>query len=278
MKKIIVITLMVIGLSNCTTLELVKTVGTYLYKMSKTQYAGHYKVGNPYKVGGIWYTPEVDTSYDKTGVASWYGADFDGKLTSNGEMFDKDVISAAHKTLPLPSVVRVTNLENRKSMLIRVNDRGPYVNNRIIDLSEAAAKKLGVYQKGTAKVRVQFDNDATNKMFAHSSHKDYKRPKSHVGHGTAGHIKIAKKKNIPKRKDASRGLFVQSGAYSKYETAKKVAEDLKSISRVVIQEVKINNKNIFRVRMGPFSDEKDADVADSKANMLGYKDAIIVYD
>lgn len=116
---------------------------------------GIYKLGKPYKVNGIWYFPKEDAKYDEIGVASWYGPGFHQKITANGEYFDMDLVTAAHKTLPLPSVVRVTNLENGRSLLIRVNDRGPFVNDRIIDLSRKAADLLGFIAKGTAKVRVE---------------------------------------------------------------------------------------------------------------------------
>ncbi len=117
---------------------------------------GHYKVGQPYKIKGRWYRPEYDPSYSKVGTASWYGADFHGLPTANGEVFDKEQISAAHPTLPLPSIVRVTNLENGRSLDIRVNDRGPFIGDRLIDLSEAAARELGYEDEGLARVQVDF--------------------------------------------------------------------------------------------------------------------------
>lgn len=116
---------------------------------------GTYKVGSPYQVEGKWYYPKVDLTYDERGVASWYGPNFHGKKTANGEVFDMALISAAHKTLPMPSVVRVTNLENGRSLIIRLNDRGPFVRGRIIDLSRRAAELLGFSNKGTAMVHVR---------------------------------------------------------------------------------------------------------------------------
>ncbi len=122
---------------------------------------GVYKVGNPYQVAGIWYYPKEDATYDETGIASWYGSDFHGKYTANGEIFDMNEVTAAHKTLPMPSLVRVTNLENGRSIIVRVNDRGPFVNGRIIDLSRRASQLLGTERQGTAKVRVQMVGPAT---------------------------------------------------------------------------------------------------------------------
>lgn len=117
---------------------------------------GVYKVGKPYKVAGKWYYPREDTRYDEVGVASWYGDDFHGRQTANGEVYDMHALSAAHPTLPLPTYARVTNLSNGRSVVVRVNDRGPYAHGRLIDLSAQTAKVLGFTNHGTTKVRVQY--------------------------------------------------------------------------------------------------------------------------
>ena len=117
---------------------------------------GEYKVGKPYQVGGIWYVPAEQPGYDQTGVASWYGEQFHMKATANGEVFDMAAVSAAHTTLPLPSMVEVTNLDNGKTLVVRVNDRGPFVGNRIIDLSREAARRLDFDRQGLAQVRVRY--------------------------------------------------------------------------------------------------------------------------
>jgi len=116
---------------------------------------GHYKVGQPYQVKNQWYYPHEDYTYDETGVASWYGDDFHEKQTANGEVYNKNELTAAHKTLPLPTLARVTNMENGKSIVVRVNDRGPFSGSRIIDMSQRSAQLLGFENQGTAKVRVQ---------------------------------------------------------------------------------------------------------------------------
>lgn len=115
----------------------------------------HYKIGEPYQIKGQTYYPREDYSYDETGIASWYGQDFDGERTANGEIYNKDELTAAHKTLPLPTLARVTNLDNGKSIVVRINDRGPFSGTRLIDMSQRAASLLGFEQIGTAKVRVQ---------------------------------------------------------------------------------------------------------------------------
>ena len=116
----------------------------------------HFKVGKPYKINGRWYRPAVDSAYDKRGVASWYGDQFHGRPTANGEIFNMREMTAAHTTLPLPSLVEVTNLENGRKTVVRVNARGPFAKNRIIDLSRAAARRLGFEKQGLAKVRVRY--------------------------------------------------------------------------------------------------------------------------
>ena len=127
---------------------------------------GTYKVGNPYEIAGQWYYPAADYEYKETGIASWYGPKFHGKKTANGEIFDQYEVSAAHRTLPMPSVVRVTNLENGRSLKVRINDRGPFAHSRIIDMSRRAAQLLGFEQKGTAKVLVEVIEDESRQIAA----------------------------------------------------------------------------------------------------------------
>ena len=117
---------------------------------------GVFKVGEPYYAGGTWFVPVNDPAYDRVGRASWYGDFFHGRLTANGEVYDMNAISGAHPTLPLPTYVQVTNLANNRTIVVRINDRGPYHDDRIIDLSHKAAELLGFYGKGTAMVRVRY--------------------------------------------------------------------------------------------------------------------------
>lgn len=117
---------------------------------------GRYHVGEPYKISGVWYRPREEPSYSQVGKASWYGELFHGRRTANGEIYDMDRLSAAHPTLPLPVYVQVTNLTNGRSIVVRVNDRGPFANDRIIDLSRRSADALGFRRNGTATVRVRY--------------------------------------------------------------------------------------------------------------------------
>jgi rare lipoprotein A len=125
---------------------------------------GLYKVGNPYQVNGVWYYPAVDYAYIETGIASWYGPGFHGLATANGENYNQNDLTAAHRTLPMPSMVRVTNLDNGRQLALKVNDRGPFANNRIIDVSRRAAQLLGFEQQGTARVRVEIMADESRQL------------------------------------------------------------------------------------------------------------------
>jgi len=116
---------------------------------------GTFKVGNPYRIAGVKYRPRESYNHVETGIASWYGPNFHGKPTANGEVFDMNELTAAHRTLQMPSLVRVTNLENGRSLIVRINDRGPFSRGRIIDLSRRGAELLGFLNQGTAKVRVE---------------------------------------------------------------------------------------------------------------------------
>lgn len=132
---------------------------------TSSNHHGRYRVGypsyrvEPYQVKGVWYTPKVDYDYDETGTASWYGPGFDRQPTADGEIYDMNQVSAAHKTLPLPSIVEVTNLQNGRALRVRVNDRGPFVDGRLIDMSRRSAQLLGFEGSGTAPVRVKIVKD-----------------------------------------------------------------------------------------------------------------------
>ncbi|HUA54835.1 MAG TPA: septal ring lytic transglycosylase RlpA family protein [Candidatus Sulfotelmatobacter sp.] len=130
------------------------------------EHRGIYKVGDPYQINGVWYYPAEDWNYDETGIASWYGPGFHERFTANGEIYDQNDLTAAHRTLPMPSFVRVTNLDNGRSIVLRVNDRGPYARGRIIDVSRRGAQLLGFETIGTARVRVQIMAKETQELAA----------------------------------------------------------------------------------------------------------------
>ncbi len=155
-------------LSSCAETQLIAHTAKKLTKSkpSPVKAKGKYKIGNPYQIKGIWYHPKVDYGYNRTGIASWYGPGFHGKKTANGELYDQNALTAAHKTLPMPSLVQVTNLENGRSLRLRINDRGPYAYGRIIDLSRRGAQLLGFHRQGTARVRVQV-LESESRLMAH---------------------------------------------------------------------------------------------------------------
>ncbi len=233
----------------------------------------NYKVGGPYQIAGDWYYPEEDPYYEEEGEASWYGADFHNKKTANGEIFNKDSMTAAHRTLPMPSVVKVTNLENGKTVSVRVNDRGPFAKDRIIDLSEKAARKLGFHDDGTTHVKVELDRQATANLFYDpwdaTEVASAKREKP-------THATSPKMTTIDKRVEFYEEHYVQAGAYSTWDNAKSAARGLKGVGPVKIQESDYRGSIVYRVKVGPFPTEKDAGKALDQVAMMGFGDAIVL--
>lgn len=165
------------------------------------QYAGHYKIGSSYTVNKKTYQPKKEHKYTETGACSWYGhKKFHGKKTANGDTFNKDLLTAAHRTLPLPSLVKVTNLNNNKSLVVMINDRGPFRKDRIIDVSEEAAKILGFKNQGVTQVKLQYLAQESKELLSKLDLKDtsgtkaakkMKNPKCSVG----CHIKLVNMKH-----------------------------------------------------------------------------------
>jgi len=194
------------------------------------------KIGRPYQIAGIWYYPRADENYDETGHASWYGPNFHGKPTATGERFDMNAITAAHRTLPLPSRVRVTNLENGRVLVVRINDRGPFVRGRIIDLSRRAAQLLGFARDGTARVRVQLVRDDGSI----ASRSNPRRPE-----------RLAAGETPPGP------LFVQVGSFTDPSNARDVRRRLRGLD-AAIERAEAYGRTVYRVRIGPFEDEMSA--------------------
>jgi rare lipoprotein A len=231
---------------------------------------GHYKVGKPYKINGRWYYPAYDPGYDRVGTASWYGQDFHGLPTANGEVFDRRRITAAHPTLPLPSMVRVTNLENGRSLDLRVNDRGPFVGNRLIDLSQAAARKLGFESRGLARVRVQFLAlaDARGTPPAPTVSEAASAPRA-----IAAAPRRAAPPRLP-RPEAERPIqvaslvvpasdgtagssctgearYVQVGAFAESEAMRAAMASVSGLHQVQVEPAFVGDRALARVRLGP---------------------------
>lgn len=256
---------------------------------------GVYKVGSPYQVGGVWYHPKEQRNYDETGIASWYGPDFHGKATANGEAFDMNDVSAAHQTLPLPTMVRVTNLENGRSLLVRINDRGPFVNGRIIDLSRRSAQLLGFHDKGTAKVRVTVVQSESERFVA-------KKPTTTPEEETL--VSAAPRESIvatelpppngvaeaaptPSRtidpalrvdpvKDTK--IYVQAGAFTAADRANRVRDSLKGFGPATVIKANVQGQDFHRVRIGPLSTVSEADTLLTRIIGSGHGEARIVVD
>jgi rare lipoprotein A len=274
---------------------------------------GGYKVGNPYQIEGKWYYPAEDYSYRQEGIASWYGADFHGKKTANGERYDMNGVSAAHPTLPLPSMVKVTNLDNGRVLKVRINDRGPFHGNRIIDLSRRAAQLLGFYEAGTARVRVEIDTPESIvlKNMAMRDHPPEMPKLAAVPRGAVAAAPLAPvgatsadlgqkpaqppppRKNVatatptpqkppktparavPSAGDGS-GIFIQAGAFAEMANAKRLEKQLKEFGSVFVIPVTVDNAQLYRVRLGPVGDDAVAEELLAKIRAMGHDDAQIV--
>ena len=246
-----------------------------------------YKVGNPYKINGKWYYPAVDYQYDEVGIASWYGPGFHGNTTANGEVFDQNKISAAHRTLPMPSVVKVTNLENGLVLeKVRINDRGPFARNRIIDLSKKAAEELGFIKNGVAKVRVEILEDESRKYVSTDQKNNYVAEAAEVTEISKKNLlssperkeKVVEKKteeNLENSILTNKELLIQVGAFTDHRNAKTLSEKLSEF-KAFINRVFINNKYLYRVRIGPINDLDLANDMKRKLFELGYTSSHLV--
>ena len=219
----------------------------------------------PYQVRGRWYRPEEQPHYDETGTASWYGDQFNGRPTATGERFDMHALTAAHKTLPLPGLVEVTNLENGRRIVVRVNDRGPFVDGRIIDLSRGSAEALGMLSAGVGQVRVR-----------------YLGPAPRTGGGTTLQYAEARPAPAPARaapqpQDAAYGgeaWWIQAGAFSDRRTARRVADRLGD--RATVDVASAGDGALFRVLVGPWADPNAAEHARQAVIARGYADALLI--
>ncbi len=349
--------LLIGGVSSCTdTRDYGKGTGT----------PGQYKVGEPYEIDGIQYFPSEDYQYSETGIASWYGPGFEGRRTANGETFDPGELTAAHRTLPMPSLARVTNLDNGKSVVVRINDRGPFANNRIVDVSQRGAELLGFAGVGTAKVRVDIMaieskaiadaakkrgyvapprgghvgetrlatksefimpaaeaqegegvpqtatvsavesapleptttgvesvelNAPGSEMTAQTAIDEAPKPEPAVkaykplvgkqpakpGQVTAPQVREPKLASIPghvvqgrfypapqvkqMKVTGKQRIYIQAGAFAQKENATRLKQRLSKIATTTVSEITVKGKQLFRVRLGPLKDVKEADRA-----------------
>jgi len=253
------------------------------------------KIGQPYQVQGRWYYPADVRDYDEVGMASWYGPGFHSGSTANGEYYDSSWISAAHKTLPLPCYVEVTALDTGRTILVRINDRGPFVADRVIDLSLGAARLLGIEKRGLSRVRVRRVEPNTNDRLAlRTGRQAVMRPTASQNELAALNARYYARAPVLARSAAPAvplvtappavvtapspsfaipsGLFVQVATLSDQARASTLAAALSAYGSSRIEPA----GSYWRVRLGPFVDEASAEAMLARVQGQGYQDARIV--
>ena len=276
-----------------------QSAGTDLYKLDKAEViersvpapappsaaSPRYKLGTPYQISGAWYYPDYDPDYDRIGVASWYGPTFHGRPTANGERFDMNELTAAHPTLPMPSRVRVTNLENGRALVLRVNDRGPFVDGRIIDLSRRGAQLLGFHRQGVARVRVQYlglDDLTPGKkpspakpsiVMASDPVAVVRKPKPALPSVALPPIKL---KAPPGRDEASASLLIEVAVLRTQDRADRVGERVRPFGTVAIELERRGNRPVYPVRIGPVGSGAEAASILARLTRAGFTDSHIV--
>ncbi|MFO1388329.1 septal ring lytic transglycosylase RlpA family protein [Cellvibrio sp.] len=230
---------------------------------------------NPYTVlGKTYYLMEDERAYKERGTASWYGYKFNGERTSNGELYDMFAMTGAHKTLPIPSYVRVTNIDNGKSVVVRINDRGPFHDGRIIDLSYAAAQRLGITRMGTGNVEVEIvvpDGDPRAPLRSRKTELTASAKEAGIVSKSEAGV-IAQDTKIPE------GTYLQIGAFGVEASAKQFANSVKSALNlpVVISATKAPGK-LYRVRVGPFNDAQSMQNARDQLQKINILQSHVVY-
>jgi rare lipoprotein A len=258
-------------------------------------------VGPPYQANGRWYVPAAEPGYEATGTASWYGPTFHGGRTASGEIYDQEAITAAHPTLPIPSLVQVTNLENGREVIVRVNDRGPFVADRVLDLSHGAAQVLGVERNGTARVHIRYLGPAPRHFGDPAAPLQASTPSlappveiAGAGEGPASLLppraqaddpappaaqavqSVAYQPPAPMPVAASGSYFVQVGAFSDVDNAHRAQNAVSGAGQASIDVRRTRSgAELFRVRIGPFVSREEAEAARRSAIALGYAESVI---
>ena len=260
-----------------------------------------YKLGEPYQIDHVWYFPSNDSNYNRTGIASWYGHPFHGRPTANGERYDMNDVTAAHPTLPLPSRVRVTNLENGRQLVLRVNDRGPFIDGRVIDVSRRAAQLLGFYRKGLAEVRVEYlglDHlepdvpwpiDSPKIMFVEGTPPVAAKP--HQPETSAAEVVLPPVKPIsttavrPHRAEGksgatgdgrSRGLLVEAAVFEGRDAADRLGASMRSLGVVAVEPERRGGRMVYAVRIGPVDSDDEAATILAQLNRAGLTGSHII--
>lgn len=257
------------------------------------------RVGPPYEANGRWYVPTPEPGYEQTGTASWYGPSFHGQRTSSGEVFDQEALTAAHPTLPIPSLVQVTNLENGREVIVRVNDRGPFVGERLIDMSHGAAEVLGFADAGQARVHVRYLGPAPRRvdaeqgarpapiappapartaLAAHDGPLSLTPEEGSVDDDALAGAPVGEpiRRPAPVYAAAQGSFFVQVGAFSDLGNAHRVRDAVGAAGPVVVDvRNTASGGELFRVRVGPWNSREEADSARRTLASLGYGETVI---
>ncbi|MBS0185151.1 MAG: septal ring lytic transglycosylase RlpA family protein [Proteobacteria bacterium] len=247
---------------------------------------GTYKIGNPYTIKGVTYSPRETFHFEETGLASWYGPGFHEKTTANMEIFDQNQISAAHKTLQLPCLIRVHNLDNGRVLDVRVNDRGPFYDGRILDLSKRAAQLLGVFQKGLARVHIKVLEHESRllKEMALGKRPSQKKP-APLPVETVDIESIKPLPYVDPFKESvftSEPLPIQKGGdyidlplIKDYREAAKLSAKMEKFGRSSIAQEKVGKDIFYKVQIGPFSNWKEAEKVLKAVKGKGFSKALI---
>ena len=265
---------------------------TYEQQGRQTAAGGIYKIGTPYQIMGSWYYPRENPNYNEVGIASWYGSKFHGRRTANGEIFDMNLLTAAHPTLPMPVRARVTNLENGKSIIVRINDRGPFAKDREIDLSRKAAEVLGFRDKGTTQVRVQYLGrapmyDSVGRLIRGQEPASFIAEKPRTPDENkrvaAAPVEQVEKQTLdgrtiadPPPPIASKRYAVQVGVFSSRFNAERLKRQLDRITPAEVSEAEINGETYYRVKVGGANVREDARQTRDMLVSAGHQDAVIV--
>jgi rare lipoprotein A len=298
---------------------------------------GAYKIGAPYKIDGVTYTPQEEFNHVETGVASWYGPGFHGKSTANGEPYDQSARTAAHRTLQMPSIVRVTNLDNGLSTVVRINDRGPFARSRVIDLSRTAAQELDIVRNGTAHVRIDqlhaeslavkdvaiggggpAEQQAAVAQVASGRYAPQPAPVQVATYAPPSpppppavqpaavqpiqpvqpvwpsNPRGAAAEALPVSAPAASGgptvaslangttlqpiggFYVQTGAFSTAENAERQRDAVRSYGISEISQGSAGGRDVYRVRLGPYTTSDAAGIVADRLKRSGYGDARVV--
>ncbi|MGZ5911802.1 MAG: septal ring lytic transglycosylase RlpA family protein [Reyranella sp.] len=298
---------------------------------------GSYKIGAPYKIDGVTYTPQEEFNHVETGVASWYGPGFHGKSTANGEAYDQSARTAAHRTLQMPAIVRVTNLDNGMSTVVRINDRGPFARSRIIDLSRTAAQELDIVRNGTGHVRIEqlqaeslavkevamagggpaeqqaavaqassgryapaqapvqtaaynppppaYTQPAptpvyaqpapTQPVWANNQRSAAADPAPAYIPASSGGATVASLANGSTLQPTS-GFYVQTGAFTTPENAERQRDAVSSYGASAVSQASAGAREVYRVRLGPYTTSDAAGIVADRLKRSGYGDARVV--